>query len=185
MPKTTPHNDIQEEIEKAIGLEREKFFIKIKALRKKWEKLGKEDEYEETRIISPYLFNKRKITPVNTSILSDNLEYFKNNYKKEYGEGDLVELLEVACLSGSKMIADFLLKKLGKTYVSEDCQFVLNYAAASFNIDWVKEIANEVSRQEIIIPDHIYSNMNSPEVINEIVSIFSVNQRGNRPFLTF
>lgn len=175
----------KKEIEKAIGLDKLRFLAKIKAMQEKWKTLSKKDEYEETRIISPYLFNKTKRTPVNTSILSDNLEYFRENYVKEYSDHNLIELLEVACLSGSKGVAEFLLGKLEKTYSSKDCQFVLNYAAASFNISWVKEIAEIMSKQGIMIPNHIYSSMNSDEMIKEVIKVFEANSGGNRPVLAF
>jgi len=87
-------------------------------LQAKWIALAKQDEYAETRIISPILFNKSKSTPVNTSILSDNLRYFEANYEKEYAD-NLLKALTLACLCGSKNVADFLLRTLGKTYLSE------------------------------------------------------------------
>lgn len=172
MPQEMSFKDKKLELEKAIGLDKTRFLAKIRAMQEKWSSLAKKDEYEETRIIAPYIFNKTKRTPVNTSILSDNLVYFKENYTKEYGDRDLVKLLEIACLSGSKNVADFLLTRLGKTYTSEDYQFVLSYAAASPNVEWAKEIASIMAKEGLKIPDDISSLTVSLELVKEIREIF-------------
>lgn len=148
----------------------ENFNAKLKAMRTKWRAVAQKDEYQETRIISPYLFNKSKFTPLNISILSDNLNCFSNNYLKEYGD-NLLKPLMIACLSGSRNIADFLLEKLDKTYVSEGFDFVLTYAAASFNTEWVKEIASKMAEANLNIPDHIFS-VSSPGMVEIILECF-------------
>lgn len=172
MPKDTPLQELKAEIGKAIGLDRAKFDAKFQSLQKKWQDLAKKDEYSETRVISPLLFNKSKRTSVNTSILSDNLSYFEAHYEKEYGDNP-TKALTLACLCGSKNVADFLLRKLGKTYLSEEFDFVLGYAAASFNVEWVKEIAFAMVSNKIPMPRFVYSSVNSQEMVDEITKIFS------------
>lgn len=146
---------------------------KICILREKWRTLASKDEHEETRIISPFLFNKTKRTPVNTSILSNNLDYFRANYGKEYSDHKLLGLLPIVCLSGSNDIADFILEKLGQTYTSEGYDFILRYASASLNTDWVKEIARTMAKQGLKIPHCVFSPINSCEMMTNILSIFN------------
>ena len=177
MPQSTPLKDKSQKLETAIGLDKPAFLAKIKSMQAKWKALAKQGDYEETRIIAPYLFNKTKRTPVNTSILSDNLEYFSKNYTDEYSDRDLKGLLEIACLSGSKKVADFLLERLGKTYVSEDCQFVLGYVSASPNVEWTKEIAKVMAKAGLKMPEDISSLTSSRELVKEISMIFQSTKK--------
>ena len=176
----------KEAINSAIGSNKAIFLAKIKAMQEKWQALAKNDEYEETRIISPYLYNKTKRTPVNTSILSDNLEFFRDSYITEYSDHQLFKLLEIACLSGSKRVADFLLNKLGESYSSSDYQFVLCFASASFNTEWAKEIARDMAKKDISVPAGIYSSIISDEMREVIISIFDDrNKAQGRPSIVF
>jgi len=156
------------EIEQASGSDLAEFKLRVNHLEQKWETLAKKDEYEETRIISPLL---QKITPIGASIISDNLDFFKESYKTTYGEKLLLPLKQ-ACLCGSERIASFLLEQLQKDYTSEGYEFVLVCASASDNTRWVEKIATEVAKTGRSLPDHVYTICNDDLMLESIIDKF-------------
>lgn len=166
---------------KAIGSV-EKFEEKFRFLKKKW--LGPEvEDSHASRLMTPIL--KFKTHPIILSIISNNLEYFKEHYKDERYQAlnvDLILLLERACLAGSKEVANFLLVQLQIDITSEKYEQLLGYVAASQNIEWAKEIATALAQKGRKIPLSVYSegNQQNRQAIKIIYESFEEQRDSKR-----
>lgn len=149
----------------AIGQDSKTFSEKMAWLKDKW---GKKKDSTARRLIGRMIFHKT--IAINLSIIADNLEYFKANYEKEYPH-NLETALDVACLCGSKKIAEFTLKTLESSYTMEGNEHLLGYASASMNEKWVKDIASIMAKTKKDMPDSIYG-LASYTVIDAITKIF-------------
>lgn len=130
----------------------DKFWEKIHRLRRVYNQIASRDEHQETRLISPYLFNKQKWSPLVISVITDNLEYFKTNLTHA-----TKKLLGLACLFGSRSVGRYLLHKLDATPSSPGFDFVLCYVALSGNNKWAEEIAQTMASDAKQMPDHLYA----------------------------
>jgi hypothetical protein len=52
--------------------------------------------------------------------------------------------LAIACLCGSQQVAEYLLKELGKNYLSPNYEYMVDYVAASENATWAVVIARKL-----------------------------------------
>jgi len=164
----------KEELRKAAGESLEDFEEKIQWLQEKWCK--KQYDSNELRLMSSIII--RPTNAINFSIISDNIEYFKDNYLDEYGsDNQLKKALKLACLCGSKQIADFLLNKLEARYSTEGYDFVLGYACTSNNLAWVEAIAKAMKEDGVKMPDCVYgyADYNLIDVIEKIFNFGEAN----------
>ena len=165
-----------QEINLAIGHDQKAFLIKYNSLRTKWLKwIETMGDSNEGRLISTTLF--QKATPINFSIISDNLQYFETHYPKDQGnEKNLYKALKVACLLGSREIGEFLLNKLEINFTSQDNDFVFSYACASTNKDWVMDLARKMKEAGREIPNGVYLFCNDTDLLETIKKIFKSQQ---------
>ncbi len=146
------------------GRDSNEYTSKIAQLRTKW--TGQCDTTCD-RLILPLLSGAN--IPIHYAVIADNLDYFKANH--ETSKIKLDETLRIACLCGSKDVAEFILATLKLNYLSPGCEFVLSYAAASENTAWVEQIATEFSKAGRTIPEDIYIHTD-PAMIRKIKAIF-------------
>lgn len=143
----TLHNSKKEEKRKAAG-DLQVFFAKLAWMKSKWANIGNTfGDREELRMMGAVFASTA--SSARLSIVADNIDYFANHYSADADRNNLIYDLKLACLCGSRSIAEFLLKKLNANYTSDGFEFVLSYAAASMNKDWVLDIANVMKGRTI------------------------------------
>jgi len=108
----------------AIGDNQVDYENKIDLLKKKWSLFG---DSVPTRLMSPLFY--AFIPTIYHAVMADNLKYFREHYNGKNMNSN--ELLGVACLCGSKKIAEFLLQELKLNYLSPGHDYMLGYIAAS------------------------------------------------------
>ena len=122
------------------------------------------------RIILPLIFHD--VSDVDISLIGDSVQ----NFKKYYKEGAYATCpdiaLQRACLCGSKRVTEFLLEELHLSYLSEGCENLLSYVAASPNDTWAKEIAKALATAGKEIPDSIYGLASNDQIIFAVLEIF-------------
>ncbi len=155
-------------VKKAAG-DADVFLKKMTWLKNRWEKELKKDS-TAGRLIAPIIF--RQTTPINVSIIADNIDYFRDRYQEACGD-DLERALQRACLCGSRNVADFLLEKLGSSYIDKGCEYVLAYACASMNEEWIREIASAMANAHREMPNLVFLFEKRREKIHAIQDIFS------------
>ncbi len=158
--------DCEKAIKEAIGVNTSLFDKKMGWLQKKWTNAK---DGRVARLICPIVLHKT--TPVNISIIADNLEYFEKNYKDQY-ENSLDKALARACLCGSQKIAEFLLEKLHANFMTENYEYVFGYASASMNNEWVEKIATTMAAANKDMPKSIFIVGNDIKTIDKIRKIF-------------
>lgn len=156
-------DETQKYLSEAIGNNSEQFEKNLNWLKNRWS--GKEDGTAE-RVICPVLY--LHTSSLNQSIIVDNLSYFEKNYIKEKMNSN--ELLAIACLCGSRQIAEFLLNELKQNYLSQKYEFILGYVTASPNLEWAKEIARILSEACRPMPNDVFrlANFDTVEVLEKI-----------------
>lgn len=162
------------EMNLAIGQNFTEFSDKLNALQNEWKKWIEKGDSIELRLISPILF--QKTTPINLSIIADNLQYFKENYKKSY-ENNLEKALQIASLCGSQAIAEYLLKELKVDFADKKYDFVLSYASASLNDEWTLNLANTMKNVEKDLPSEVYLFCHDIDLLDNIKSIFNETKK--------
>jgi len=126
---------------------------------KSCQEAGKNSKKYEERI--GFLKNKWQGNPQDDSeaiyyaVITDNLDYFQNNYKNNKLE--LQKTLEIACLCGSRKIGDFLLNEMNLSYSSPECDDMLAYIAASDNMNWIKDVVCSMIKDKASIPDSAFA----------------------------
>ena len=158
------NQDIEEEIKKATGNNpvAEK---KIEWLKTKWKSERYKKAGEEATMMHNILF--MPCQPIHAAVLSDNVQYFKQNYQFNWETVDL--FLTEACLCGSRHIAEYLLKEL--KFGFKERPDLLACITASMNTTWAKEVAQMLAQQNVPMTKHIFRLANGP-LVTEIVNIF-------------
>lgn len=162
------------EFKEAIGPDSDSFFKKYYAMQDKWTAIAKKDEYEETRFIAPYLFNRSQQTPVCMSVVANNLKYFCQTCHVISSEStsmssELWTYLKIACLSGSESVGDFIINIL-KPDIHKLNDTILPWVAVGDNITWACRIAKQIVQANIILSNHIYA-LSSYEMIDALLDI--------------
>jgi len=174
--------DYEKAIKEAIGVDTSLFDKKMGWLQKKWTKAK---DSRVARLICPIVLHNT--TPINISIITDNLEYFEKNYQDQY-ENNLDKALARACLCGSQKIAEFLLEKLHANFTNENYEYAFGYASASMNDEWVDEIATAMAAANKDMPKSVFVVGNDIKTIDKIRKIFKEkdsiksNGLGVRPY---
>jgi hypothetical protein len=143
-------------------------------LKKRWEKIvinTPSKRLMSTVLVEPDL--------IDNALIDDNLDYFKLHYKEHYPK-KLRKALATACLCGSETIANFLLKKLKQSFTDEKNEYLLAYASASQNEEWVKKIAMQMAGSGLKMPDTIYSLASNYELVDDVINIFNKSS-ANKP----
>lgn len=157
----------QHEYEKACleaGKNSHEYTTKIDALKARW---NPKKDSTEARIMRPIL--SLHTSPLQYSVIADNLEYFKLHYKEEKLEPE--SALQIACLCGSRNITDFLLQEMNLNYLSPDHEYLLPYISASQNTEWMKDIATKMAQEGKSMPQDII-RLAAGKVFNMIRDIF-------------
>ncbi len=150
---------------------------KIKWLSEKWSKTRYSGN-EEASLMGSALGRSK---PIYTAIVVDNLDYFKQHDKEceDYFE----TCLTIACLSGSKRVAEYLLQEKLKWNYKEHPE-LLAYIAASANQEWTKEVAYILASEKITMPLSIHRLASDP-VIDQVKSCYNKIKMGkNTPLGT-
>lgn len=152
---------------------------KIAWLKDKWTNPRYKNAGEETNLMHSILFMPAQ--PIHSAVISDNITYFKANYKYN---SEFIELfLQEACLCGSKNIAEYLLKGIKSSY--KERPELLVYVAASMNLEWAKEIAHALIKENISMPIDIYRLTDGAE-LDTIIEIFkAASEKPSAAPLTF
>jgi hypothetical protein len=151
---------------------------KIKRLKEKWQTSRYLKLRQEASIMNAILLNPP--TPMHVAVLSDNLPYFEENYKKSNPE-NLELFLIAAFLCGSRNIAEYLLKKCESSYITYTPS--LAYIAASLNPEWAEEVANMLAQQNVPMVKDIYRLASDP-MIDKIRAIFNKPRPPSSPPLS-
>jgi hypothetical protein len=161
--------NLKHEFEEAVGSDFDSFLGKLTFLKTKWAKQIALGDSVEGRLISPVLFHKA--TPLNYSIVSDRLDYFKK-YFEEIKKELLSTTLMQACLCGSQLIAEFIAKELDMTPIH-----YLAYVCSSPNQAWAIALANKLSEQGKQLPSDIFLFCTELDTLTEIKKIFIEKSR--------
>jgi len=142
--KIRPHS--KAEMLHVLGNNAVKFKLKYKWLQDKWHNIASNGigDCQELRLISPIIF--ATLTPVNASLIIDNVNYFKEHYKEEK---EWEKTFFIACLCGSEEVASFLLDLLDRSKKKPDPGATLAYIAASQNGEWAQKMARELAEKGI------------------------------------
>jgi len=151
---------------KAVGSDVAGYEAKIAWLKKKWPR----DSRDSTafRVIGPVLHVSA--AHICLSVMADNVKYFDSHFNSQ--EIDPMSLLGLACLSGSKQVAESLMDKCQLNYLSPDCDFLLGLVCASPNIQWAKEIALTLAKADKEIPSNVSLFTDNLPLVIEIQQIF-------------
>jgi ankyrin repeat protein len=147
---------------------------KIEWLQNRW--ANEKSDTDELRIVGFVLRKELDIlvNPLEVSIVIDNVNLFKDSWKKRWEDKEeLKKLLKVAAVCGSERIATFLLEKLHANCTTEGYSFILVYACASENKEWVKKLATEMVKNNKAMPRDIYCHA-SHELIRLLKDIFDI-----------
>jgi len=144
------HSHEYEKSCQAAGKDSLKYQERMGFLKSKW---PGNDDSEAMRLISSVIY--RPTFPIYYAVITDNLDYFKDNYKNS--KLDLQRTLAIACLCGSRQIGDFLFNEMKLSYSSPECGDVLPYLAASDNMDWIKDVVASMMRDRASIPDSAFT----------------------------
>lgn len=156
------------ELKNARGRDSADFSKKVQELRAIW--LKEKSDSEELRLIGPIIAGETN--PINVAIITDNLDYFKNNYEKLYNDTVSYEkALKLSCLCGSQKISEFLLDKVKADYSTDKYSFILSYVCASKNQTWAESIAADMAKHGKPIPANVYAYSDF-SLIDKIEEIF-------------
>lgn len=147
------------------------FVVKYKHLKNKWETWSENHGDNEISRLMAHIFTQ-PTSPKNIALVADNVKYIEEKYKS-YSEKDLQEILQLACLCGSKNIGEFLIKKLEIDFKNENNSFVLSYTSASENSDWILELAKIMKEKGQNMPDDIYFLCDSSSTTDKLKHIFT------------
>lgn len=161
--------------EAARGTDLELYNKKLEWLRDKW---SKKRDGTVKRLMDNFLL--KEISPLNISIISDNLSYFHAHYRGS--SLDMLTALDKACLCGSQQVGEFIMKELKLDYLSEDNEHILSYIAASQNTHWMQDVAEKMARAHKPMPNSLRRLGDNYKVIQMIVKIFNeheINDKSN------
>ena len=148
----------------AIGGEDSNYVEKLSWLKNRW---FTETDSRERRLINPLIYQYS--TPLHQAIVADNISFFTKNHNK----AELRNYLDIACLCGSKNIADFLLTQLKVEYSTPGYELLLGYIASSMNGGWAIEAADHMAKKGTVMPKNVYGLASNDHVIDEILKIFA------------
>lgn len=166
--------DEQNEIMKAIGPDVQTYNDKISRVQERWRK---QSDSIFKRLMACFL--RDIIAPLHISVASDNLDYFKNHYKDF--NLDLGKELARASMFGSRQVAEFIMKELNIGYTTAGYEYILAYASASKNEEWIKDIAMAMAKANLAQPKYMHTLADSYKNINIIKEIFEKKLPTNKP----
>jgi len=164
---------IKEEQQKAIGNNIAEYNEKRSFLNEKWSKKRPHSHSQAT--ICPILNSD---TDIAVSIVADNLSFFAEHIPSGANEYNLID---VACVCGSRQIGDFLLKKQGLDYTSKGCERWLKYVMESPNHHWAIDIAREMAKDRVSMPTSSYSITHSLPVTMAVRDVFNSSGKNISP----
>lgn len=165
VPMQQALRDYEKACQEARGQRPAEYIENLAYLKKKW---PADSMYpsEQSLLMGPIIHLQSK--PLFSAIIADNLKYFVKNFEEDTDEQFL---LEMACLSGSKQIVDFLLKKRNLNYLSPDMEYILSYVSASKNSEWLEQLATIFANAKKPMPKDVFV-LADREVLNMIVHKF-------------
>lgn len=141
---------------------------KREALQEKWRDM--EDSYER-RDMSNLLFTDLSMLGiVDLAILADNIEVYKSQGWKEgkYWR----QHLDLASLSGSRNIGEFIIDSKKEFLVKDDYEQILGYITLSFNSCWAIDFSSKMKKDNMTMPDNIYTLCDDYDLLQDIKKIF-------------
>jgi len=118
--------------------EYEEFITKRQLLARKWESL--EDSDRRRLVLNTLTDDTKILDPLCVAILADNVSYIEKYLGKTDADIDKENCLSMACIFGSRMVADRLMKELSIPTYKCKGGMLLADMCLSFNESWVKEI---------------------------------------------
>ncbi len=162
-----------DQVQKLFGPKYKEILEKIAKLQEKWREA---DDSEEKRDMCNLLFTDcSMLGKSGLSILADNLTMYKEH---GWEEGKYWKRhLDLAALSGSREIGDFIIENKNAIFTNQDYEYVLGYIASSFNGEWAIDFAKKMKEKGILMPDSIYSFCDDFDLTQNIETVFSEKQR--------
>lgn len=118
----------------------------------------------EKRIVTSVIY---ELNHLHIAIIMDDVSFFEDTHINLH----LEDLLYKACLLGSKHVVEFLMNKLGYTYVKNG-KYILPYITASDNRNWSIQVALIMAENGQNKPNDIYSMSRSFDIIEDLINIF-------------
>ena len=160
--------DSRAEVMSAIDNKTSDLKSKLDWMQNKWGTFSKGfGDCHEVRIIGPVIIGT--LTPLNASIIMDNLTYFKEKYETSDNEHNFKNF-QIASLCGAENIANFLFEKLES---KPDDSTILTYVSASQNEEWAKKVATEMKKKDLPIPKGVSLYCTESSMKDAIHTVFS------------